>query len=590
MSTLSSDAVTTVELDPVTYEPLLDQVEIAVLAPGADPQWSLTEGSDGLSVLHVEATGEPVEIRLSVPLGDAAGYWHPQAEWRRTLLADWKGRARVGLVDGLATGCLYDHTGATKLAFSAADPVPEVQLRFGVSEENDTHVVHLELPASPGPHRILFVPRSDSVATAMRALRGWYAAATPAMPVPESARLPVYSTWCAFNQQVDAGTVEAQARLAARFGCGCSSSTTAGSAWAAGAVTPAAATGCRTRTSSPTSRAMSPGSRPPGCGTWRGSRRCSWARPRAATHSGPRPLRHLPGHPARTYSTPGGRKCAATSSRRVALVRDHGLEGLTVDFIDEAMVYAGDGGDIGHALTALLTDLRTALETVRPELLLELRQPYVGPGMAAYGNMLRSFDCPAYATANRVRTIDTSLLAVSGTVHSDMLLWDPSAPLEAAVRQFSGAFHSVPQLSVRLDRLPPEQLDALGFWLGQWRRLRPQLLDGRRAGPPRRPLLPGRVIRGRRERGERAQRARRMPTAYSVRGISAGQRIRRGSSRRGRTESRSRRGHRCPRPGRSYDRPWTDRSLTRSAQPAGATDGTGRCPEKFVSRPTKGSA
>ncbi|MEU5539298.1 glycoside hydrolase family 36 protein [Streptomyces sp. NPDC020362] len=481
MSTLSSDAVTTAELDPATYEPLLDQVEIAVLASGADPQWSLTERSDGLSVLHVEATGEPVEIRLSVPLGDAAGYWHPQAGWRRTLLADWEGRARVSLVDGLATGCLYDHTGATMLAFSAADPVPEVQLRFGVSEENDTYVVHMTLPASPGPHRILFVPRSESVATAMRALRGWYAATTPAMPVPESARLPVYSTWYAFNQQVDAEAVEAQARLAARLGCGV---LILDDGW----------------------QRLGSGRGYAGCGDWlpdtdkfpdfaghvarvkaTGLRYMAWIAPLLLgpaagcyaqwAPSAPAPAR-APGAYVLDPRRPEVRRHIVEMC--TALVRDHGLDGLKVDFIDEAMVYAGDGGgDIGHALTALLTDLRTALETVRPELLLELRQPYVGPGMAAYGNMLRSFDCPADATANRVRTIDTSLLAVGGTVHSDMLLWDPSAPLEAAVRQLIGAFHSVPQLSVRLDSLPPEQLDALGFWLGQWRRLRPQLLDGR---------------------------------------------------------------------------------------------------------------
>ncbi|MEV6126466.1 hypothetical protein AB0M05_06520 [Streptomyces violaceusniger] len=91
---------------------------------------------------------------------------------------------------------------------------------------------------------------------------------------------------------------------------------------------------------------------------------------------------------------------------------------------------------------------------------------------------MRSLDCPADATANRVRTIDTSLLTVGGAVHSDMLLWDPAAPVEAAVRQLIGTFHSVPQLSVRLDRLPAGHREAIGFWLAEWRRLRPQLLDG----------------------------------------------------------------------------------------------------------------
>ncbi|MCZ0982417.1 hypothetical protein O1L60_35600 [Streptomyces diastatochromogenes] len=79
----------------------------------------------------------------------------------------------------------------------------------------------------------------------------------------------------------------------------------------------------------------------------------------------------------------------------VSLVDAYGLDGLKLDFLDEAAVYAGDGaGDVGRAMAGLLAELRRALEAVRPGLLLELRQPYTGPGMAPFGNMLRSVDCP----------------------------------------------------------------------------------------------------------------------------------------------------------------------------------------------------
>lgn len=93
--------------------------------------------------------------------------------------------------------------------------------------------------------------------------------------------------------------------------------------------------------------------------------------------------------------------------------------------------------------------------------------------------MLRSFDCPADATANRVRTLDTSLLAVGGAVHSHMVMWSRSAPVEAVARQLIGALHAVPQVSVRLDETPPDQLSAVRFWLGRWHRHRELLLDGR---------------------------------------------------------------------------------------------------------------
>lgn len=482
------DPVTTAGLAPVPYAPLHDGVAVAVLsrAPGAEPAgapWTLTGLPDGLRLLEAATGGAPAEIRFRVPLGDAAGYWHPQGGWRRTLTADWEGRAAVSLVDGLAAGCLYDHDGSTRLTFAAADPAPETTLRFGVSEEDDTHVVHLRLPATEDgrPHRVLLVPRAPSVAAALRPLRAWYARELPPMPVPEAARTPVYSTWYAFNQDVRADGVETQAALAARLGCG---ALILDDGW----------------------QEHGHGRGYAGLGDWRpdpakfpdftghvakvralGLAYLAWTAPLLLGPGSECHARWAPYAPA-PATVPGAHVLdpRLPEVRRhvvglcVRLVRDHGLDGLKLDFLDQAAVYAGDGGpDVGRAMAGLLAEVRAALEEVRPEgLLLELRQPYTGPGAAPFGNMLRSFDCPADATANRVRTLDTALLAVGGAVHSDMLLWSPAASVAAAARQLIGALHAVPQLSVRLDRIPEAHRAAIAFWLGQWRANRGLLLDG----------------------------------------------------------------------------------------------------------------
>ncbi|MCX5394823.1 glycoside hydrolase family 36 protein [Streptomyces sp. NBC_00094] len=476
--------VTTAHAAPAAAEPLLDDVSIAVLAPGhpgVRPHWELAPLTDGLRMLSVRAEGVPVEIRFSVPLADAAGYWHPKGGWRRTLVADWEGLSQVCLVDGPAAGCLYEHSGATLLTFAAADPVPEATVRFGVSEENDTHVVHLSLPASAEPHRLLLVPRAPSVATAVRPLRTWFAAAHPPMPVPDAARLPAYSTWYAFNQDVTADAVEAQAGPAAELGCGV---LILDDGW----------------------QRFGNGRGYAGCGDWQpdpakfpdlaghvarvralGLHYLLWVAPLLLGPEADCHDRWAASAPA-PATVPGGRVLdpRLPDVRRhvvelcVSLVREYGVDGLKLDFLDEAAVYSGDGaGDVGRAMTELLTEVRGALEAVRPGLLLELRQPYVGPGMAPFGNMLRSFDCPADATANRVRILDTTLLAVGGAVHSDMVMWSRSAPVETVARQLIGALHAVPQISVRLDELPPEHLAAVRFWLGRWHLHRELLLDGR---------------------------------------------------------------------------------------------------------------
>ncbi|MFF5284511.1 glycoside hydrolase family 36 protein [Streptomyces sp. NPDC013171] len=476
----ADEPVTTAHETPVPAEPLHDGVSIALLSPGTTPSWTLTPLPDGLRALDVHAPGVPVEIRLSVPLGDAAGYWHPQGGWRRTLVPDWAGRAATCLVDGPAAGSLYEHSGATLLTWAAADPVTEATIRFGVSEENDTHVVHLRLPAADRPHRLLLAPRSASVAAALRPIRAHLAAAHPPMHVPDTARVPVYSTWYAFNQNVTATAVESQAALAAELGCG---ALILDDGW----------------------QAYGNGRGYAGVGDWRpdpakfpdlaahvatvrahGLRHLLWVAPlllgpEADCHdrwaaAAPRPAT-VPGAHVLDPRRPEVRRHVVDLC--VSLIRDYGLDGLKLDFLDEAAVYAGDGGgDVGHAMTLLLDGLRQELDAVRPGILLELRQPYTGPGMAPYGNMLRSFDCPADATANRVNTLDTALLAVGGAVHSDMLMWSRGAGTEAVARQLIGALHSVPQISVRLDEVPREHRETVRFWLGWWRRHRELILDG----------------------------------------------------------------------------------------------------------------
>lgn len=458
-------SVTTAGLAPAPTEHLLDDVRLAVLPASAG--WRLA--GDVLEI-HSE---EELEIRLSVPLGDAVGFWHPGAGWERTIVADWAGLARVSVVRGAVAGCLYDSRGTSMLAFAALDPLPETTMRYGVSEENKTFVVHLRVPARRSPYRLALSPIAPSVATAMRTLRRALGEGrTPS--APEGARTPVYSTWYGFNQAVEASAVEAEARLAASMGCG---ALILDDGW----------------------QRFGNGRGYAGVGDWSpdpakfpdlaghvarvramGLKYLIWVAPLLL---GPQAeafptLAHLAPLEARA---PGARVLdpRIPEVRRhvvelcVRLVRDYGLDGLKLDFLDQAEVY-GDGA----AVHTLMTEVAAALEAVRPGVLIEFRQPYVGPGMTPFATMLRANDCPSDAVANRVRTIDIGLLAVGGAVHADMVMWDPAGSTTSAARQLIGALHAVPQISARLAGLPGPHLRMVAFWLEQWRALRPLLLDG----------------------------------------------------------------------------------------------------------------
>jgi len=163
------------------------------------------------------------------------------------------------------------------------------------------------------------------------------------------------------------------------------------------------------------------------------------------------------------------------------------LDGFKLDFIarfapnEQTELTATDGRDyasVNEAVDKLMTDVMSRLRALKPDILVEFRQPYIGPLMRKYGNMFRATDCPNMAAINRARTTDIRLLCGNTAVHSDMFMWHADDTVEAAALQILNILFSVPQLSVRLDSIPEEHLDMVKFWIEYWRENRDVLLDG----------------------------------------------------------------------------------------------------------------
>lgn len=166
---------------------------------------------------------------------------------------------------------------------------------------------------------------------------------------------------------------------------------------------------------------------------------------------------------------------------------DWGLDGFKLDFMaffkpgEETELTAEDGRDFAsvyHATDKLMTDIMSRLKEKNPEILIEFRQPYIGPLMRKYGNMLRAADCPNMATINRVRTTDTRLLGGASAIHADMLMWHPEDHVEHAALQILNIMFSVPQISVRLNEIPQEHKDMIAFWMEYWNENQEVLMKG----------------------------------------------------------------------------------------------------------------
>lgn len=160
-------------------------------------------------------------------------------------------------------------------------------------------------------------------------------------------------------------------------------------------------------------------------------------------------------------------------------VRNWNIDGLKLDFIgrfalkegvvDPAVAenYAGrDIKAIPLAVEALLAEVVKRLKALKPDILIEFRQPYVGPSIRRFGNMLRATDCPLSMVENRTRIARLRLTSGKTAVHSDMLEWRNDETAESAARCILNSLFGVVQYSVRLDAIPESHRRMLAHWIG----------------------------------------------------------------------------------------------------------------------------
>jgi alpha-galactosidase len=167
---------------------------------------------------------------------------------------------------------------------------------------------------------------------------------------------------------------------------------------------------------------------------------------------------------------------------------EYGIDGFKFDFIDS---FGGWGDEpkydpekmdcetVSGAVNLLMTEIVEELGKIKPDLLYEYRQNYVGPAINRFGNMLRVGDCAYESHSNRVGTVDLRLLNYPVAVHSDMLYWAKGESLKLCARQLLNILFSVPQISVHLDRITEEQKKALSHYISFWREHRDILLNGK---------------------------------------------------------------------------------------------------------------
>lgn len=168
-------------------------------------------------------------------------------------------------------------------------------------------------------------------------------------------------------------------------------------------------------------------------------------------------------------------------------VREWKLDGLKLDFIDSFILKGKsleqdekrDYPSLEDAIHALMTEIRATLTAINPDIMIEFRQSYVGPSIRKYGNMLRVGDCPCDILKNRIGIINLRMTSGKTAVHSDMIMWNTEDTVENAAMQFASILYGVPQVSVRVDKLPESHYKMLKHYVSFWKEWKDVLLDGK---------------------------------------------------------------------------------------------------------------
>ena len=158
-------------------------------------------------------------------------------------------------------------------------------------------------------------------------------------------------------------------------------------------------------------------------------------------------------------------------------LEDWNIDGFKLDFVDAfgmeggvdpavAEDYAGrDCRSIPEGVEKLLSEVTSALNSVKSGLLFEFRQAYVGPVVRRYGNMVRVGDCPGSQLRNRVHIANMRLTCSGTSVHSDMLRWHPDETPENAQRFILSSLFGTVQYSVMLREASPEIKAMVAKWI-----------------------------------------------------------------------------------------------------------------------------
>lgn len=443
-------------------------------------------------------TPSRLSVMFSTPQLDAHHLWNSDPSCRIGIRPDWGSAYSSSLAREMPIYSFINTGNGNRLTIATSEAIRKVDARLGLREEGALLIGRLNFfvePEAPLSHyktTILLDKRDIFWADAVRESAQWISEQNGFVSchVPESAFAPLYSTWYQFHQQIADRDIEAECREAVKLGM----------------RTIIVDDGWQTANNN---RGYAY------CGDW---------------EVAPERIKDMSAHVAAVqamgmkymlwYSVPfvgvyskafekfdgkylykkwGGK--VGVLDPRFPEVREHicaiyekalrdwNIDGFKLDFIDDFRINGKDpavadnyvGRDIksvSEAVNVLMKEVTRRLQAIKPEILIEFRQRYVGPAIRQYGNMFRASDCPGNMQSNRGRIANLRLTSGTTAVHADMLEWNVAEKPEVVARHILSAIYGVVQYSAMLREVPESHLRVMKHWIDFSQKHRKTLLHG----------------------------------------------------------------------------------------------------------------
>lgn len=455
--------------------------------PGMDCAFRIESPQEGITDLTIHLAAEkPVrpkktELKWKVPVVGMHYKWNPGCFRHRYLdVTNFCANRIQTSAHGIApVMSLYDMSGVNALTFALSDALHENALGISLDERGflDCSVGLFQSPWDPITEytcTLRLDRRRVPYFSVLSEVGDWWEAAGLTRTAgPEAARLPFFCTWYSHHGDVTQEDVIRQARLAKALGI---ETLIVDGGWGVP---------LQPKTSQ----------FPDLSGTVKtvqdlGVKVVLWTDPSLPNDTN----RHLFGKDLWTpRDSDKGRLDPRFPEVRAQWVREYlhlleycGCDGFKIDFIN-SIAGAGENDpddprrdykSVPEAVDAALRAVYGALKERNPEILIEYRQQYNGPHMLQHCTMMRAVDCGNSYPDNRQRVADIRLLSGPVPVHSDPITWHPGESVTDAALHMQHTLFSVPQLSVRLEAMPPSHLAMIETYLRFWREHRDVITSG----------------------------------------------------------------------------------------------------------------